>query len=73
MIKNKYYIGNKYDLSKEIVAIKEIPTRQKYGNKYAFLIGPFKSIVAAEYFLNDPECKTISDAENIIKTTHKHV
>jgi len=71
MDKTKFYVGRRFDLSREIISTKKPPTKKALGDKYIDCLGPFESRAAAEYMSNvgwdDPNCKTISDAERMVK------
>jgi hypothetical protein len=67
----KFYVGRKFDLSREIISTNETPTKNIFGHKYIYCLGPFDTKDAAEYMAgpgwNNPKCKTIKDAEKLIK------
>lgn len=69
--KTKFYIGRKFDLSREVIATNTIPTRNTLGHKYVDCLGPFETKDAAEYMCSkgwdDPNCGSIDDAEKIVK------
>ena len=69
--KTRFYVGRKFDLSREIISTKTMPTKTTLGHKYIDCLGPFDSKDAAEYMCStgwdDPDCKSITDAERIVK------
>jgi len=73
--KIKFYIGRRFDLSREIISTKIIPTKNSLGHKYVDCLGPFESKDAAEYMCwvgwDDPSCKSTKDAEEAVKNKKK--
>jgi len=71
MNKIRFYIGRKFDLSREIISTPTPPTKKILGHKYVDCFGPFDSKDAAEYMdglgWDNPNCKSITDAERIVK------
>jgi len=71
MNKIRFYVGRKFDLSREIIVTQNTPTKNSLGHKYIDCLGPFETKAAAEYMSeigwDDPNCKSISDAERMVK------
>lgn len=69
--KTKFYIGRRFDLSREIISTQTIPTKKILGHKYVDFLGPFETKDVAEYMCwigwDDPSCKSIKDAELAVK------
>jgi len=69
--KLKFYIGRKFDLSREVISAIVVPTKIKLGHKYVDCLGPFENKAAAEYMAgpgwDNPNCISVKDAERLIK------
>jgi hypothetical protein len=71
--KTRFYIGRRFDLSREIISTRTAPTKKSLGHKYIDCLGPFDTKDAAEYMCwvgwDDPNCKSTTDAEQLVKKT----
>lgn len=70
----KYYVGRN-DSKGEVFLSNETPTELSHGNKYKYVIGPFRTKKAADLMAkdgyNNPHLQTVSDAERLAKSTIK--
>lgn len=65
----RIYIGNIVNRKGEIFKSETRPTRDSHGDKYSYCLGPFKTMRAAKYYLNNggsenPHLTYISQIEN---------
>jgi len=71
--KTRFYIGRRFDLSREVISSKTAPTKKSLGHKYIDCLGPFDTKDAAEYMAGEgwdnPNCKTTKDAERLVRKT----
>ena len=65
------YVGVRRDLRREVFKATKTPTRRQYGRRYAYVVGPFKTVRAAcymaEYGANNPHCTCVAQAEWLAK------
>ncbi len=61
------YVGVRRDLQREVFKATRTPTRRRYGRRYAYVVGPFKTVrgagFMAEYGANNPHCTCVAQAE----------
>lgn len=66
--KKKYYVGVKGTKMNAFLS-DETPTEKSHGDRYAAVIGPFKTKKAAMFMAahgyNNPHLQTVADAERI--------
>ena len=67
----KIYVGVRFPLQREVFRSHLEPTGESHGELYGAVIGPFKTVRAAEFMAqqggNNPHCQTVDDAERISK------
>jgi len=65
------YVGVRRDLRREVFKATKTPTRKQYGRRYAYVVGPFKTVRAARYMAdygaNNPHCTCVAQAEWLAK------
>jgi len=65
------YVGVRRDLRREVFKATKTPTRRQYGRRYAYVVGPFKTVRAARYMAdygaNNPHCTCVAQAEWLAK------
>jgi hypothetical protein len=61
------YVGVRRDLRRAVFKAIRMPTRRQYGRRYAYVVGPFKTMrgarYMAEYGANNPHCTCVAQAE----------
>lgn len=66
----RIYVGVK-GTSREVFRSVSTPTQKSHGEKYAAVIGPFRTVggakVMAQYGRNNPHLQTVADAERMAK------
>jgi hypothetical protein len=65
------YVGVRRDLRREVFKATRTPTRKQYERRYAYVVGPFKTVRAArymaEYGANNPHCTCVAQAEWLVR------
>ncbi|MFA5136954.1 MAG: hypothetical protein WC489_06235 [Patescibacteria group bacterium] len=64
-----YYVGVKSG-ARAVFTAKKTPTVESHGEKYGYVIGPFRTKAAAELMRDthpNPHIQTVADAERIAK------
>jgi hypothetical protein len=65
------YVGVRRDLRREVFKATRTPTRKQYGRRYAYVVGPFRTVRAARYMAdygaNNPHCTCVAQAEWLAK------
>ena len=65
------YVGVRRDSRREVFKATRMPTRRQYGRKYAYVVGPFKTLRGARYMAeyggNNPHCTCVAQAEWLAK------
>jgi len=71
MKQKKWYIGReKANNKRELLCIEvNEATESKYGEKYGYLVGPFRTKRGASFMLNNPMIQTVSEAERLSKNS----
>jgi hypothetical protein len=69
----KYYVGRAKGLFYgDVFTSTSTPTHDSHGVKYISVTGPFRTkkgaMFMAECGLNNPHCRTVSEAEKLAKT-----
>lgn len=61
------YVGVRRDSRREVFKATRTPTRRRYGRRYAYVVGPFKTMrgacFMAEYGASNPHCTCVAQAE----------
>ena len=61
------YVGVRRDLRREVFKATRTPTRRQYGRRYAYVVGPFKTVRGARYMADygasNPHCTCVAQAE----------
>ena len=56
---------------RELLRCDDTPTAAQYGQRFAAVIGPFRTKRGAEFMrdrgLSNPHCRTVADAERLAK------
>jgi hypothetical protein len=65
------YVGVRRDLRREVFKATRTPTRKRYGRRYTYVVGPFKTVQGArfmaDYGANNPHCTCVAQAEWLAK------
>ena len=65
--RTRAYVGVRRDLRREVFKATRTPTRRRYGRRYAYVVGPFKTVrgarFMADYGANNPHCTCVAQAE----------
>jgi hypothetical protein len=65
---NRLYLGVSLE-KREIFRSETTPTNQSHGEKYVYVIGPFRTKRGAEFMrdhgYNNPHCRCVADAEKL--------
>jgi len=65
--RTRAYVGVRRDLRREVFKATRTPTRRQYGRRYAYVVGPFKTVRGARYMAdygaNNPHCTCVAQAE----------
>lgn len=68
----RLYVGHIKSGLHEIFYCSHIPTERSHGNKYRYVIGPFRTLLAAEIMArhgeNNPHLQHVADAELFAKS-----
>lgn len=71
MTRTLIYVGLSTDGSREVFRANETPTPQSHGERFAAVIGPFRTKAGAEFMRNygrgNPHCQTVTDAERLAR------
>ncbi len=71
MTAKRYYVGLKVCGGREAFKTSQIPTERTHGNRYAAVIGPFRTkrayLFMARYGEGNPHLQTVADAERIAR------
>ena len=78
MAKEKIYVGKNISLegkqSNEIFRCAFTPTHKTHGEKYIYVIGEFRTLRGAEFYVNyganNPHICHVNDAEKLAKKYH---
>jgi hypothetical protein len=70
--RKKHYVGKRRSTGKlGTFTSVNVPTEEQYGREFAYVIGPFKTVGAAEYMaahgMNNPHLRSVEDAERIVR------
>ena len=69
------YVGVRRDLRREVFKATRTPTRKQYERRYAYVVGPFKTVRAARYMAdygaNNPHCTCVAQAEWLVRQPAK--
>ena len=61
------YVGVRHDFRREVFKATKTPTRRQYRRRYAYVVGPFRTVRAARYMAdygaNNPHCTCVAQAE----------
>jgi hypothetical protein len=72
--KQKIYLGKTKQRRWEIFRHSSDPTDVSHGNRYLYVVGPFRTIKGAEFMAeygdNNPHCQTVSQAEKLAHRAH---
>lgn len=67
----RIYLGYKNGQAREIFKSDAMPTESTHGDKYAAVVGPFRTMRGArfmrDYGQGNPHCQCVSDAERLGK------
>lgn len=66
MPKAKIYVGYKHGAAVEVFRAESTPTEESHGSKYAAVVGPFRTLRAAQYMMNH-KVLTVAEAERLSK------
>ncbi len=73
--RKRVYVGFRHDRHREVFRTTRIPTRRQYGRRYAYVVGPFKTVrgarYMAEYGANNSHCTCVAQAEWLAKQQAK--
>lgn len=68
---NRFYVGCKGFAPYEVFKADAEPTEKTHGNRYAAVIGPFRTKRGAEFMAKygkgNPHCQCVADAERLAK------
>jgi hypothetical protein len=48
----------------EVFRCNAVPTSDTHGDKYDYCVGPFRTRKGAEYFVDNPYCGCVAEAED---------
>jgi len=64
-----YYIGRNHEGRRELFRSTKKPTASSHGDRYMYVVGPFRTKRGATFMLNhghnNPHCITVSQAEKL--------
>lgn len=67
---DRIYVGCKAGTREVFLSANE-PTQESHGKRFAAVIGPFRTLRAAEFMRDNgagnPHCQTVADAERIVR------
>lgn len=69
--RNRPYVGFTHDQKLELFRSTDTPTPISNNFRYGFVIGPFNTLRAANWYIqhgwNNPHCNGVNDAERLSK------
>ena len=66
MARKRPYIGYKTG-QMTVISAETTPTKNSHP-QFNAVIGPFRTMRAAQYMKNNPQCQSVADAERLSKT-----
>ena len=72
--RRKPYVGFRTGSHDKVFRSAETPTEESHGQEYLAVMGPFRTVAAAEFTAKhgrgNPHIQTVGDAERIVKGPH---
>jgi len=76
MKRPKIYVGNRANQKGEIFKSVETPLESTHGDKYSYVLGPFRTMRGARFYVNygsgNPHCTHVSHIEKLAKADEMH-